>query len=437
MNSTYTQQELLILSNYVYIPACMSEGTIANVIDRYRDASGEFTEESVLEAARGGGMSCADVKTVFTEMDKRIRENPDFGKLSVSRSLDEHDVRALCFTDEKDKNPVVVFRGTGGTKEAWTDNFDGAYQEDTRIQKVADDFIKNECAIYENIVVTGHSKGGNLAQYVTVRQNERISRCVSFDGQGFGDDFIKNNREQIEAAAPKICSVSAYNDFVNILLSGIAATTIYIENEPSAASAHSSVSILTGNTFDANGNIISTRRRGGVSGALDHITDGICDMLSPLSTKDKEKLATIAGSAIADALVTPEDRLMEDCVAPAMGTVVAALLEKIGETAVKINDMKPLCARGVYIDGSRMKNLPQLFRQQSDEMERIKRGVDEVRQNMAYTIASKICAENALEKVCYDISSIRSDIYLLADLVENVTNSYEKTEEAVCASVNL
>lgn len=430
MTGSYSQRELLLLSNYVYIPVSTSGGTIGQIIDRYRDANGGFSEESVLEAARGGGMTCSDVATVFSGLDARIKENPAFGRLSVSRSLEEYDVRALCFTDEKDKNPCVVFRGTGGTKEAWTDNFEGAFEEDTRLQKVAEDFIKNECAIYSDIVVTGHSKGGNLAQYVTVC-DDRISRCVSFDGQGFGDDFIKKNKEAIEAASGKICSVSAYNDFVNILLTSIAGTTIYVENGSSAADAHSSVTLFTQNSFDANGDIVSTRSRGGVSAVLDHITDRICDLLSPLDREDKKTLGSIAGSAISLALTTPGDRLREDCLAPTLGMIVAAVLEKTARMGRMLLEDRPLYARSVRIDTALCRDAALRLKEQSDLMEKVAGSVNEIRQNMAYSITSKVCAENALLGVCYSISGIRSDVGALSELITDIADNYEKTEELV------
>ena len=141
MDGAYTQQELLLLSNFAYIPACLSDKPIGEIIDSFRDPGGTFTPESVYPAAAGGGMGLDDVCTVFSEMDKRIRENPAFGEISVSRKLDENNVRALCYTDPKDENPVIVFRGTGGTADAWTDNFEGAIYSDTDIQQIAGDFV--------------------------------------------------------------------------------------------------------------------------------------------------------------------------------------------------------------------------------------------------------------------------------------------------------
>ena len=52
-------------------------------------------------------------------------------------------------------------------------------------------YIKNLPKEYgNNITVTGHFKGGNKAQYVTI-VTDRIGRCVSFDGQGFSKEFLE------------------------------------------------------------------------------------------------------------------------------------------------------------------------------------------------------------------------------------------------------
>ena len=51
--------------------------------------------------------------------------------------------------------------------------------------------MKYECANYTDITVTGHSKGGNMSQYATVMCSGQVSKCISFDGQGFNKDFIE------------------------------------------------------------------------------------------------------------------------------------------------------------------------------------------------------------------------------------------------------
>lgn len=433
---SYTEQELLLLSNFAYIPACLSDESIGSIIEQYRDERGEFTPESVAAAAAGGGMSKEDVAVVFDRMDKRIKENPGFGELSAGRRLEEADVRAICYTDPKDKEPVVVFRGTGGTEEAWSDNFDGAYFVDTRIQKEASDFLKYECGVYEDIVVTGHSKGGNMAMYVTVKNGESVSSCVSFDGQGFGEDFIRENEDEIKAVAPKIRSISAYNDYVNILLTSIAGSCIYLENAPSVKDAHSSVTLLTHNSVDDNGSFTSIRGRGAASAILDAITDRMCDTLEPLDIKDKEMLGQMAGSTISRLLCTPPERVMTDCTAPLLGMFAAQIIERATKAkASTISDL-PLAVNYTGINTASCTMAAQELLDKTRTLERISMNIDRVRRSLAYTTSSKVCAEHRLNSICDDITGIRHKLERISNLVEAAMAMYMRCESEVAGSMS-
>ena len=436
MKGKYSQKELLLLSNFVYIPACRSDGTLAEILEAYRADDGTFTEESVLEAARGGGMSCKDVKTVFEEMDAHINADPSFGDLSASRRLEQKDVRAVCYTDPEDDNAVVVFRGTGGTSEAWTDNFEGAFYENTRIQRVADDFVRYECAVYDDIVVTGHSKGGNMAQYVTVRQHDRVLECVSYDGQGFGDELIQNNAEAVKSASPKITSISAYNDFVNILLTCIAGTTLYVANESSAAGAHSSVTLLTENSFDNDGNFTSVRSQGVVSAALSHITDLICDVLSPAPEKDKETMSDITGSAISLALSTPPDEIDEDCIAPTLGKITAAFIKKTTAAKEPQWDEKIRTYGNVDIDTDGVRSASQKIYDITAGIGIIAAKVNEQRMDMTYSITARLCAEKALESIYEDILRLKDRMDKMAEVGRRVSICYEAADSRAAALMN-
>ena len=44
---------------------------------------------------------------------------------------------------------------------------------------------------YTELTVTGHSKGANKAMYTTIMCNN-VTRCVSFDGQGFSKEFLSD-----------------------------------------------------------------------------------------------------------------------------------------------------------------------------------------------------------------------------------------------------
>lgn len=434
MSREYSQQELLLLSNYVYIPASVSDRPINEVINAYRDDSGSFSAKSVMGAAAGGGMCAEDVAIVFAKMDEHISSDPSFGHLSVSRTLEEKDVRALCFTDRKDESPVVVFRGTGGTENAWRDNFDGAYEEDTKIQKIADDFIKTECSMYEDIVVTGHSKGGNLAQYVTVRNGNIVGSCVSYDGQGFGGDFISSNRELVETAAPKITSISSYNDFVNILLTCIAGTSIYIANDDSIAGAHSPTTLLTHNTFDENGKITSTVSQGLVAKGLDALTEVIVKGLEPLSDGGKHSLGDIAGSAVSSALSSQKGEIVNDCIAPTIGLAAAQAIKTMmpcDEVSVRNPPVS-----SVHIDMMCCQMASDDLTAAIRKTERMIMRIERVRADIAHSVTTSLVAERALGGICDDLGDVIRKLQDISGTVEYALERYANAESEVIALLN-
>ncbi len=101
---------------------------------------------------------------------------------------DSTGVSMICFYDENKKQAYAVFRGTGDFE--WEDNFKGGYLAVTPQQKKALDWINS--LPYDNIIVSGHSKGGNKAQFVAYL-SDKVSKCVSFDGQGFSKEFAKKH----------------------------------------------------------------------------------------------------------------------------------------------------------------------------------------------------------------------------------------------------
>ncbi|MCR5267712.1 MAG: DUF2974 domain-containing protein [Lachnospiraceae bacterium] len=276
-----SEQELLLLSNYVYMKASTDPMTIGESLDRFRNENGTFDEKSVAGAGIGGGMDAKQTADLFKRMD----EMPDsFLDLYPSRIADDPSFRGICYTEGKSDggSATVVFRGTGGTYDAWHDNVTGEYLNSTQIQKQAADFVKYDCASFQDLTVTGHSKGGNLAMYTTVVCAGAVAACVSFDGQGFSEAFIRENQAMIDAVKDRIKSVSAYNDFVNILLHPIAGERVFAQNQKDGIDAHSSYYLLASNEFDENGNLVTTRDQGfgafALQEALLEITDRMDDL---------------------------------------------------------------------------------------------------------------------------------------------------------------
>ncbi len=137
---------------------------------------------------------------------------------------------SILFFNKLSKEAIVAFRGTG--LDEWKDNFRGAVANSTDGQEKAlyryqeyHKLLDSDEDYYSKITVTGHSKGGNKAKYITIK-DESVDRCVSFDGQGFSDAFISdinNNKQEIDRSQ-KIVNYNTDKDFVNILLNDIGDT---------------------------------------------------------------------------------------------------------------------------------------------------------------------------------------------------------------------
>lgn len=213
-----TEKQMVLLNSFIYLdvdlPAGADLGDLANSL---RDTGLKGMEI-------GGGMD----KKEALEMLEQIATDETLANLKISDSVNG-EIRAACFVDSQN-DAVITYRGTGPLYVAWDDNAQGGYLADTDMQKQALAFAE-KCAVkYDDITVTGHSKGGNMAQYVTIRMGNEIDRCVSFDGQGFSGEFQEKYSAEILANRHKIRSVCAYNDFVNGALPSIASETVYLDN---------------------------------------------------------------------------------------------------------------------------------------------------------------------------------------------------------------
>lgn len=160
----------------------------------------------------------------WADMIEAMKDNEAICNLTLQDiKLDDLDLMCAYFTDLLG-NAYVVFRGTCSGE--WEDNFAAAYVADTNYQMLALDYINRIDA--RNITVFGHSKGGNKAKYVALL-SDKVSRCVSFDGQGFSQFFIEKYSDLIKKNSYKINCYAVDGDFVNIFLYDIYQNKYYIK----------------------------------------------------------------------------------------------------------------------------------------------------------------------------------------------------------------
>ncbi len=154
---------------------------------------------------------------------------------------------ACTFTDPNG-SVFVVFRGAGSGE--WIDNGEGlsgipepntyiTYDQNGTAQTVRTVQIdyatdqqvealnwfhriaaENGWDTTTDLTVSGHSKGGNKAQFITMH-SQLVDRCFSFDGQGFSPEAIRDLRKRFgadfEPRRQKLYSLSADNDYINVL----------------------------------------------------------------------------------------------------------------------------------------------------------------------------------------------------------------------------
>ncbi len=94
-----------------------------------------------------------------------------------------------------DGNIFVAYRGTDDTLVGWKENFNMSFMEAVPAQLEAVKYLEEAALAHKGGIFSGgHSKGGNLAVFATVKASpalkERIITTYNNDGPGFSLDFI-------------------------------------------------------------------------------------------------------------------------------------------------------------------------------------------------------------------------------------------------------
>lgn len=221
--SKLTYEELILLDNLIYLGFKVDEDDLLiNIVNNILSNENFYDEmcassECMLETKESEWISILEQITSKTNLRKLKIENVEYFK---------NGIKSACFIDDEN-NASVVFRGTV-TKNEWEDNGFGAYEYETLEQIDALNYINR--LKYDNITVTGHSKGGNKAQYVTIL-SPKISNCISVNAQGFSNEFINKYKEEIKQNKFKIIAINAKYDYVNCLLNSISGKIHYIQTE--------------------------------------------------------------------------------------------------------------------------------------------------------------------------------------------------------------
>ena len=144
-----------------------------------------------------------------------------------------------CSLAKNDQDAIVAFRGSENMHNVhnlvqdWMKADFGLLnstktEQQAEAEKYADELVKGGLLDnYQNIGVTGHSLGGNLASHFTIACAEngredlfnKITQCDNLDGPGFSEKYLLEHEDAIAKADDKITHYkwSAVGDLLNDL----------------------------------------------------------------------------------------------------------------------------------------------------------------------------------------------------------------------------
>ena len=170
--------------------------------------TGEFTERAplLLQEMMAGERFSATKVGYYAE---------DFDKDKVKQFA------ALVFLLPDGRN-YISFRGTDKTITGWKEDFLMSCQSETAGAKEAVEYFNKIAPVLEGeLILGGHSKGGNFAMYAAAfceaEYKERIVQVYNNDGPGFREEVIQS--PEFQELLPKIITIAPQSSIIGQLLS--------------------------------------------------------------------------------------------------------------------------------------------------------------------------------------------------------------------------
>ena len=155
---------------------------------------------------------------------KAIKDAPRFSSLYVS-DIEEHFDRGVtqffALTLHLDEAKLIAYRGTDNTVTGWKEDFDMAYEAEVPSQREALKYLNRIARKYSGpLMLTGHSKGGNLSVYAAANTSDRVKRRIravyNNDGPGFNEE--SRTHETIASISDKITTLIPECSIIGMLM---------------------------------------------------------------------------------------------------------------------------------------------------------------------------------------------------------------------------
>ena len=194
----------------------------------------------------------------IVKMMRAMRSTKRFGTLKMSGYVNlidpetELQFSAVTFL-MADGTAIVTYRGTDDTLVGWKEDMNMCFLPVVPAQIKAVEYLKNVTKEHKGkLILTGHSKGGNLAVYAAVHSDaairERITAVYSNDGPGFGKNILDD--PDYREIRPRICNLVPQSSVVGMLLEHDENFTVVKSRQKSGFLQHNGLSWeILGNSF--------------------------------------------------------------------------------------------------------------------------------------------------------------------------------------------
>lgn len=393
-------------------------------------------------------------------------QNPQIGELKIkcqSQKMGYNSgTNAIAFVSEDNKSVYIAFRGTADGE--WLDNGRGLTQTQTMQQKQALNYFEETVETLgideeTHLVTTGHSKGGNKVQFITMESSRAslIDRTYSVDGQGHSKASVdrwkqKYTKEEYEERTDKLYAINGQNDFVSVLGTSIipASHISYVLTPASKtdfAAFHDITRMFAQRQSDENGEerlqFNGTKNRYVLNrGELSDYVSGLSDSLMALPTffldgcaasvmqtvevANKGKIAGVNGE-----LVGYSD--IKDFQTAGTGAIIYSLLMKPdGAAFLRTMFHKDEFSRRLTAQSSLEVNYTELFFEASNlknlagKINALLLGVQAAGQTLPLYIDDMIFKKLDIDATLLQLKDEAGKLKRLASLCESVAELYEK-----------
>lgn len=133
----------------------------------------------------------------------------------------EKQFAAMVFRLPEINHTQIVFRGTDDSMVGWKEDFKLTYMREIPAHRSAIAYLKNYLSTHEGqVVVSGHSKGGNLAVYATshlpLEFQEKITCVYMLDAPGLQTSVLKS--QSYQAIRSRIKGIRPEESIVGVML---------------------------------------------------------------------------------------------------------------------------------------------------------------------------------------------------------------------------